>query len=164
MTEPKPIPIVAFRIPNNRTGERWLKLAREYVNRPRFSEVRSRPRGNRQGGDDSERDGAPWLGVYLIESDAAHAEERRRIDRQYVSRWEHDRRAERARLHAGGLTRQIAKRDQSFDRLNAHASAQGIVIESHARELKRERWRAFGYGMVFASCCAVSFLLIRALA
>jgi hypothetical protein len=58
----KDIPLVAFRVPNTTAGIRWVKDARKYVNRDRYTSVLARPRGN----------GCKVFGVYLHKSNAVH--------------------------------------------------------------------------------------------
>lgn len=83
------IPLVAFRVPNTATGSIFLKLARKYVNRDRYSSVNARPRGNRSKHRyDSERKGCKSYGVYLMESDAIKQERRaakRKQDKEHAA-------------------------------------------------------------------------------
>jgi hypothetical protein len=65
----KGIADVTFRVPNNAEGRGFIKLARKYINRERYSTVNARPRGPRSQFDyDTPRKGCKGFGVYLDES------------------------------------------------------------------------------------------------
>ncbi len=67
----KSIASVAFRVPNDEAGNRWIEQSREYINRDRFAQIATRPRGGTlMDGHNYHRKGCKWFGVYLRESDA----------------------------------------------------------------------------------------------
>ena len=88
----KPIHAVTFRIPNDKTGQRFLFLARKYINRDKYQSVRVRARkGKRQvNGHDIERDGCKAWAVYLVESEAQRTETRKIEAKRFVTRWDYD--------------------------------------------------------------------------
>ncbi len=78
----KHIPIVDFRIPNNKKGQQCITMMRKYINRERYGTLCTRPRGNRVNGSyDSIREGCPTLAVYLRDSDAERAASHKDRDR-----------------------------------------------------------------------------------
>lgn len=103
----KHIPDVAFRVPNNRTGRRFIELARLYVNRERFGTICTRPRGNRpsHGSHDSIREGCKSFGVYLRDS-KAEAEGKRKWLTDYVDYFVNERSVKLNALHDAALVKQ----------------------------------------------------------
>ncbi len=75
----KPIADVAFRVPHTVEGKHFIILMRKFINRDRYSQVLTRPRGGTQVNSrmhDSQRADCKWLGVYLSNSKAIQAVER----------------------------------------------------------------------------------------
>ena len=62
---------VDFRVPHTEEGLLWIKQARKWVNRDRYAELRSRPRGGsrRRWAHSCQRHDAKWFGIYLNEPD-----------------------------------------------------------------------------------------------
>ncbi len=89
----KDIHAVAFRVPNTEQGNLFIKLAREYINRPRYSTITTRPRGNRPTGTyDSMRKGCKSFGVYLHNSKAWDDADQAYRELNYMTKEDHRRR------------------------------------------------------------------------
>lgn len=80
---------VFFRVPNTKTGQNWIKNARKYINRDRFSTILARPRGPRGGDYECSVDSATGFGIYLRENETAKAEHNNYMERNYIPKYKH---------------------------------------------------------------------------
>lgn len=136
-TEEKPLRAVAFRVPNNKRGQRFLREAREYVNRERFSAINARPRGGtRDSWGDYARDGCKWFGVYFRESERQRAEDRGHLIRNYVGRFDHER---MIREYEGQAERNRERLDARYNGLQAEYLKRGGKLRDTARAV--EHWQ-----------------------
>ncbi len=83
---------VAFRVPNNRAGNRFIEDCRKWVNRDKYSRVLARPRNGTKSpsSQDTLKEGCKAFAVYLAHSPAKIRENYDLRDRNYVSKYKYD--------------------------------------------------------------------------
>jgi hypothetical protein len=154
MANSRPIPMVEFRVPHTQAGLRWIEQARQYVNRERFGELATRPRGGTRGPSEMscQRHDCTMLGVYLRERPEMH--EQRRKEREeyhgrFIPRYEHRQEVGRLQSRFDRLAGQLRDSVEAHNQLEGtHGETVGDLWRANKA---RQRWiTAAMFGPVLA--------------
>jgi len=133
--KPSDAPIVHFRVPHTPEGLQWIAQGRKYLNRDRYGEFSTRPRGGSRGRWDfsCQRHDCKFLGVYLREREEIR-QERWWARSEIYAEWDR----ERKELHVK-IDRAEALADHWREVFHKEQEHRGTWAKQASRQLEATR-------------------------